>query len=901
MSTSHSKCHGASPRVILRAAVLVVAALGLASCGGGSGGGSDGGGGGGGGGGPLQMSGFPAYGRTSAGGPLVQTFNVLTASPATQVGPNDFPAAVAGQNNFFELRFSKNLAASSITGTSAGTAGVSIQRDDGAIVTYALDPLGQIDPSNTFPSPGVAPSALRLYVQDSVLFPGAPTQLTPGQYVVVIEPTRLRGAANEQFCVQTGAGGGCVQSPRVSYSFTVGGDTTPPAGAGNGAFEPVVGSTIATNQEVRIFLSENIDYQSVVGRSGQGPNTTQRDPFMSRVFPVNNLNMNATAFGENIVVQYTAPPGTALPSNYGFVVYMPDPFHNPTEMRLRFVDRTLNVSNDTFPSVQSYGLDFHTWTSAGLTAPTNNAGQPLTLPAILPLPGTTSAGPATLQIVLGSSGAAFATDASTNQDGVRGVTDRARNALASDVTVNPVYSVQVGPEIFNWPSPPDLSIVAGDAHRVHPISAGKLTNNALPVVFGGQVTGILNVPPTTLDDLSVLGNVVDMEFGRFVNFNSPRNIIHNPPRRSTIPVPVTSNNGDAAIPFPQGGTPEANLFPLIIAPLGPPTPPLGVNLYVVDGTANVVKVFESTTMTLLTTLAGIPSPGGLGIDPNLNFLYVSNVDQGTISKVGASPFQSTLFHQIAATITVGAGPRAISVNPANEDVFVVNTGENTVSIIDVPGQAERTRLAVGNGPRDVFITDRFNCAGCTVAYMAFVTNFFGNSVSVYESDSPLITVNNGPDGKVIDTLIGFDGPSGGCWNRFSNIGLAPVFMGAYIANSLGTTIENRGATNFGLSPTPGFQGPPGFRTFSTVATYSTSALAGGPSDVTIENMTALSQASGPSKALAKADIPGVSGVPSVLLVTYPAAGQVAAYDLPTGTFFGSVPVPGSALYTYYDQ
>ena len=41
--------------------------------------------------------------------------------------------------------------------------------------------------------------------------------------------------------------------------------------------------------------------------------------------------------------------------------------------------------------------------------------------------------------------------------------------------------------------------------------------------------------------------------------------------------------------------------------------------------------------------------------------------------------------------------------------------------------------------------------------------------------------------------------------------------------------------------------------------------------------------------------------PQVLLVSYPSAGTVAAYDINTVTLIGSVAVPGSVLYSYYDQ
>jgi len=304
----------------------------------------------------------------------------------------------------------------------------------------------------------------------------------------------------------------------------------------------------------------------------------------------------------------------------------------------------------------------------------------------------------------------------------------------------------------------------------------------------------------------------------------------------------------------------------------------------------------------LQRIPGVASPAGLGIDPNLGSLYVSNFDQGTIQRIGANPQQIGTFHTVVNTINVGAGPRAVSVQPANEDVLVALSGENALSIIDVPSQSERTRLPVGNGPRDIFVTDRFICAGCTLAYMAFVTNFFDDTVSVYESDSPNPQVSNGPDGKIIDTVTGFSGPSYGTWNRYSSIGFSPAFMGAYVVNSLGNDVTQLAATNFGLNPVPGFPGPPGFRTLTVSSQFSAPQL-GAPGDATIENLSALSvpPQTGDQKWRAKADIGAGQGVPSVLLVTYPASGQVAAFDINTGGLFGSVAAPGTLLFSHYDQ
>lgn len=859
------------------------------------------------------MLGVPSIGVTNAGVTTLTAFNVNMPSLATQVGPTTIAAGPVTERHFLTFQFSTEVSASSVSdGTFSGSEGIVIQDAAGNNVRYVMDSMGVIDPTNTFSGPGVAPALLRLYIQDAVLFgPLAPNRLVTGTYVVNVLTQNLRGSMGQSFCLAGSTTSNCANNVEVSYALSVGMDMTAIGAATNpaGGSIPLTGSMLARNGEVRLFFNDNVDLQSIIGRTGAGPNTTTRDQFISAAYPMNNLGPMGmgTSMGENLLVTYTAPGTAVIPINYGFVVYMPDPFHNPREVRLRFVDRTMLQPSDLVPNTQNYGLDAVVYTGAGFPAPTNTAGSTFMLPPILPLPGSNTMGMALLRVTLmGNMSAIGPSDTSNNGDGRLGVTDRSRNALTTDIVIN--LTVQSGPPIANNPSPPDMHVVV-NGNQLSVVSGGTVTMTARPVAAGDTVIGTLNPIPTPLNDPNTLGQVLDIEFGRFLNL-AGANIVHNAPRRFNPMLPVTDNNGDESVPVPQGGTPQTGLLDyidngLIDQSFPPPMQPLGVRLYVVDGSSNQVKVFDSTTFILLTTLTGVPSPSGLGIAPNLSFLYISNLDQGTVTRVGSNPLQTTTFHLPINTITVGANPRGITVTPNNEDLIVINSGSNSVSFVDVATQTQRIELSVGLGPRDVFATNRMLCMGCTLAYEAYVTNFFTNSVSVYESDSVSVMVNNGLNGKIFTEVSGFQGPSGGCWNRFSTPSLTPnvLIQGAYIANTTGTTIQHLALVNFGLSPPPGFPGVPEFRTFQIVNSYSTNTLTGAPGDVTIENLSGLSVPPlvGDNKVGASADLGGGSGVPSVLMVSYPAAGRVAAYDLPTGALFGSVATPGSAIYSYYDQ
>jgi len=198
-------------------------------------------------------------------------------------------------------------------------------------------------------------------------------------------------------------------------------------------------------------------------------------------------------------------------------------------------------------------------------------------------------------------------------------------------------------------------------------------------------------------------------------------------------------------------------------------------------------------------------------------------------------------------------------------------------------------------------------SGLTNAYMAYVYNFFDNSVSVFEQDTP-VAQENGPDGKEIARIGGFQGPSRGCWNWQSYI-TGTFEPGCFVANSTGTTVDELTMFQFSLSPPPGFQGLPGFRRFHVLKSYN-AGLAGpgnaAPQDVSIDAHSGLYNVFTTGATNNKGIIDPVfnqsGGVPSLVMVSFPATGIVGVYDYNTPSLFGVVSVPGCDILTsYYDQ
>ena len=105
----------------------------------------------------------------------------------------------------------------------------------------------------------------------------------------------------------------------------------------------------------------------------------------------------------------------------------------------------------------------------------------------------------------------------------------------------------------------------------------------------------------------------------------------------------------------------------------------------------------------------------MAVDETTNTIYVVNQDDNTVSVINGDVCNGTDTsgcNQTWPTVTVGASPQGLAVNPSNDTVYVANRNDNTVSVIDTLhcngtdssgcGQTPAT-IAVGAGPRSVGI------------------------------------------------------------------------------------------------------------------------------------------------------------------------------------------------------
>ncbi|MBL8842400.1 MAG: YncE family protein [Planctomycetes bacterium] len=297
---------------------------------------------------------------------------------------------------------------------------------------------------------------------------------------------------------------------------------------------------------------------------------------------------------------------------------------------------------------------------------------------------------------------------------------------------------------------------------------------------------------------------------------------------------------------------------------------IGNFLYVTDASTREVHAVNSNTMRVISSIS-LPDPTGLAISPDMEFLYVTNFSNDSLSVISSDP-SSPNFHREIARVATGIGPRAVAVQGEHEDIFVCNYLGDTVSVIDPASLTVRKTLdALISGPWDVEVSPRQEqpsaphpSGWACGLYFAYISNAIGNTVVVYESGP------DGPRGIGIDNIRGslpndddaeqMIAPRGLCFSPFANpLGLfaGGVFVAHRddLGNGRVSHIQFTQQAVFGplvIQVPPGFFLPPGFtdRVFEITGTWgatTNSVLAGDlPSDVALADMNTQSYRTDPS-------------------------------------------------------
>ena len=159
---------------------------------------------------------------------------------------------------------------------------------------------------------------------------------------------------------------------------------------------------------------------------------------------------------------------------------------------------------------------------------------------------------------------------------------------------------------------------------------------------------------------------------------------------------------------------------------------IGHFLYVVDRVASEIVVLNSNRMTVIDRIT-TPDPTSLAMSPNLDLLAVTNEGADQVSFIDTNP-SSANFHRVVRTVPVGVGPTGIAWEGGNEDIFVCNQGDGSVSVISA--FTLRARKSLRNQitrPIDVALTPRQLGFGfLRGVYFGYILNQDG-SVAIFES------------------------------------------------------------------------------------------------------------------------------------------------------------------------
>ncbi len=160
------------------------------------------------------------------------------------------------------------------------------------------------------------------------------------------------------------------------------------------------------------------------------------------------------------------------------------------------------------------------------------------------------------------------------------------------------------------------------------------------------------------------------------------------------------------------------------------------------------------------------NPIGVAVDNATHTVYVANNADNTVSVINAATCNArdtADCGQHPATVKVGAAPIGDAVDQRTDTVYVVNTGSNTVSVIDGrtcnatvrSGCGTVETIPVGSGPNVDAVDEKTDTI--------YVANFGSNTVSAIDGATcnsmvtsgcgktpPVVHVGSGPQGLGVD-------------------------------------------------------------------------------------------------------------------------------------------------------
>ncbi len=185
--------------------------------------------------------------------------------------------------------------------------------------------------------------------------------------------------------------------------------------------------------------------------------------------------------------------------------------------------------------------------------------------------------------------------------------------------------------------------------------------------------------------------------------------------------------------------------------------PISNQLYVTHPQDGSISVIDLKNYNLIKSIKTNGSPYFIALNLKDSKLYTSNVKHNSVSIIDLDG-QNNPIHYIG----VGARPTDIEFNPTNNLTYVINSGDNTISILDQAKHKEK-RIPTGHYPASIEVNPNNN--------KIYVTNNKDNTVSVID----------GTTNKEITKIIVGQGPAG--------MEINPKNNEVYVTNSRDNTIS----------------------------------------------------------------------------------------------------------------
>ena len=190
----------------------------------------------------------------------------------------------------------------------------------------------------------------------------------------------------------------------------------------------------------------------------------------------------------------------------------------------------------------------------------------------------------------------------------------------------------------------------------------------------------------------------------------------------------------------------------------------GFTVTVSDGQASTpmaVTVPISSTQTQLNQPITVgTTPSGVAASPNSSRVYVANSGNNTVYVI------NTATNQVISTIGVGSSPQGLAISPDGTKAYVANGGNNTVSVINTATNQVISTIGVGSSPQGLAISPD--------GTKAYVANGGSNTVSV-------INTATKPGTKPIDPIVVGTSPQG--------VAISRDGTRVYVANSGSGTVS----------------------------------------------------------------------------------------------------------------